>query len=92
MKEKAERLRFAQNGEGMKACSRKTECTCVNESNSCETVRLQETEGRMGEDLDFLGSTVHSNKEWGEEVEISGGIGLVLKVLKSHFDNLLSYF
>ncbi|KAK3524810.1 hypothetical protein QTP86_007606 [Hemibagrus guttatus] len=63
VEENLERWRFALERRGMKVSRSKTEYMCVN-----GTVRLQGEEVKVQE-LEYLGSTVQSNGEYGKEVK-----------------------
>ncbi|KAK3570673.1 hypothetical protein QTP86_024754 [Hemibagrus guttatus] len=69
VEEKLERWRFALERRGMKVSCSKTEYMCVNERKGSGTVRLQVEEVKKVQEFKYLGSTVQSNGECGEEVK-----------------------
>ncbi|KAK3536164.1 hypothetical protein QTP70_032503, partial [Hemibagrus guttatus] len=69
VEENLERWRFALERRGMKVSRSKTEYMCVNEREGSGTVRLQGEEVKKVQEFKYLGSTVQSNGECGNEVK-----------------------
>ncbi|KAK3543056.1 hypothetical protein QTP70_010554 [Hemibagrus guttatus] len=70
VEESLERWRFAlERRRGMKVSRSKTEYMCVNEREGSGTVRLQGEEMKKVQEFKYLGSTVQSNGECGNEVK-----------------------
>ncbi|KAK3563031.1 hypothetical protein QTP86_013435, partial [Hemibagrus guttatus] len=69
VEENLERWRFALERRGMKVSGSKTEYMCVNEREGSGTVRLQGEEVKKVQEFKYLGSTVQSNGECGNEVK-----------------------
>ncbi|KAK3558847.1 hypothetical protein QTP86_028719, partial [Hemibagrus guttatus] len=69
VEENLERWRCALERRGMKVSRSKTEHVCVNEREGSGTVRLQDEEVKKVQEFKYLGSTVHSNGECGNEVK-----------------------
>ncbi|KAK3517196.1 hypothetical protein QTP70_000864 [Hemibagrus guttatus] len=69
VEENLERWRFALERRGMKISRSKTEYMCVNEREGSGTVRLQGEEVKKVQEFKYLGSTVQSNGECGNEVK-----------------------
>ncbi|KAK3574373.1 hypothetical protein QTP86_006145 [Hemibagrus guttatus] len=69
VEENLERWRFALERRGMKVSRSKTEYMCVNEWEGSGTVRLQGEEVKKVQEFKYLGSTVQSNGECGNEVK-----------------------
>ncbi|KAK3546345.1 hypothetical protein QTP70_025756 [Hemibagrus guttatus] len=67
VEENLERWRFALERRGMKVSRSKTEYMCVNEREGSGTVRLQGEEVKKVQEFKYLGSTVQSNGECGNE-------------------------
>ena len=63
-----ERWRYALERRGMKVSHNKTEYICVNQRNPSGMARLPGAEMKKVEDFKYLGSTVQSSKEDGDEV------------------------
>ncbi|KAK3555042.1 hypothetical protein QTP86_006366, partial [Hemibagrus guttatus] len=69
VEENLERWRFALERRGIKVSRSKTEYMCVNEREGSGTVRLQGEEVKKVQEFKYLGSTVQSNGECGNEVK-----------------------
>ncbi|KAK3517790.1 hypothetical protein QTP70_018948, partial [Hemibagrus guttatus] len=69
VEENLERWRFALERRGMKVSRSKTEYMCVNEREGSGTVRSQGEEVKKVQEFKYLGSTVQSNGECGNEVK-----------------------
>ncbi|XP_061651845.1 uncharacterized protein LOC133488234, partial [Phyllopteryx taeniolatus] len=69
LEEQLERWRHALERRGMKISRSKTEYMCMNERGGGGRMRLQGEEMARVEDFKYLGSTVQSNGECGQEVK-----------------------
>ncbi|XP_061621461.1 uncharacterized protein LOC133474126 [Phyllopteryx taeniolatus] len=69
LEEQLERWRHALERRGMKISRSKTEYMCMNERGGGGRMRLQGEEMAKVEDFKYLGSTVQSNGECGQEVK-----------------------